>query len=244
MASCDAVSLDRNRGAKRAREARAQLELHPLEPLPGLLDCVEQRAGLPVVVATLADDVAGACTSGPLLWVNGTQAAVRQRFTLAHELGHVWCAHDGHLAVDSFATLSGKTTTPHEVQANAFAAELLIPRAALERLLPERRDPTLDEVVVLAARYGTSALMTLYRLKQTGYASAACVAALAAAIDDGAHRTAFARLGCAPLEDRLGTLEQLPYLSAPLRAGRLAAVLRGDAEAEPELARAIGRLLR
>ncbi len=242
LASCAVVSLHRNRGAKRARETRAELGLDPAAPLPCLLDCVE-RAGFRVVVTRMPDGVAGACTAGPVLWVNANEARVRQRFTLAHELGHAWCQHDGGLVVDSFATLSGKVTTPREIEANAFAAELLIPGVAIDELARPGRNPTLDEVVVIAAHYGTSASMTLYRFKQSDHADDACVAALTAAIEAREHHAASKRLGCAPLADRLGTLDELPYLSEPLRESRLGAVLRGDAEAEPALATAIARLL-
>src|SRR4051794_28357464 len=98
------AGIDANRGAKRAREARAHLGLARDEPLRCLLSSVEQRARLPVVVAALPSDVAGACfrSDSAVLWVNGAQAAVRRRFTLAHELGHVWCEHDGALEVDTF----------------------------------------------------------------------------------------------------------------------------------------------
>jgi len=236
------VSLHRNRGAKRAREARAELALDPIAPLGCLLDCVEVAAGYPVVVAPLADGLAGACWNGRVLWVNGREAAVRQRFTLAHELGHAWCAHDGKLVVDSFATLNGGTTTPHEIEANAFAAELLIPRAAIEQLIDPGSDPTLDEIVVMAAHYGTSALMALYRCSQCKRISPAGREQLEAAIAGGTHGEAFTRLGCTGLADRLGALGSLPYLSPPLEDTRLGAVLRGRAAAEPELAAAIERL--
>lgn len=236
------MSLHRNRGAKRAREARAKLGLDAAAPLACLLDVVEERAGHRVVVTRMPEGVAGACSPGPLLWVNGAEPKVRQRFTLAHELGHAWCKHDGGLLVDSIETLGGKTTTPPEIEANAFAAELLIPRVAIEELAPPGGNPTLDEVVVVAAHYGTSALMTLFRFKQFGRADDGCVAALTQAIEAGEHHEAFTRLGCALLADRLGTLEELPYLSPPLRDSRLGAVLRGDAAAEPELATAIARM--
>lgn len=239
------MSEHHNRGAKRAREARAKLGLDPIAPLPCLLECVEALAGFPVVVASLAEGVAGACTGGRLLWVNGTQALVRQRFTLAHELGHAWCKHDGKLVVDTIATLSGRDTTPYEITANAFAAELLIPRAAFEARA-SRGDPTLDEIVGVAARYGTSALMTLFRFGQHRLASSDCVAKLRAAIEAGEHGAAYERLDCETFTDRLAQLPEvggLPYLSAPLRGGRLAAVLRGEAEADPGLATAITRLL-
>ncbi len=239
------MSLHRNRGAKRAREAREELDLDPVAPLACLLDCVEKRAGLRVVVTHLPDGVAGACTSGPapVLWLNAADAKVRQRFTLAHELGHVRCKHDGKLVVESYETLSGATTTPREIEANAFAAELLIPRVAIEKLAVAGRNPTLDEVVVIAAHYGTSAIMALYRFKQFGLADDACVSSLGAAIEAKEHFAAFERLGCFALPDRLGSLEDLPYLSPALRDSRLGAVLRGDAEAEPQLATAIARVL-
>ena len=239
------MSLHRNRGAKRARQAREALGIDPAAPLEGLLDCVEERAGLRVVVTHLPEGVAGACTSGPapVLWLNAADAKVRQRFTLAHELGHVRCAHDGKLAVEVYETLNGGTTNPREIEANAFAAEFLIPQAAMQEIAVAGTDPTLDEVVTIAAHYGTSAIMVLYRFKQFGMADDASVASLLAAIEAREHFAAFDRLGCAVLPDRLGSLDELPYLSPPLRDSRLGAVLRGDAEAEPELATAIARVL-
>ncbi len=239
------MSLHRNRGAKRAREARAELGLDERSPVPCLLSCVEEQAGFPVVVAALAEGVAGACTGGRLLWVNGEQAAVRQRFTLAHELGHAWCEHDGPLVVDSYETLSGRVTTPYEVQANAFAAEFLIPKAAVLELDFPGPTRTLEEVVLVAATFGTSAIMTLLRLSLCDRADAACVAALRLRIDEREHEALYSELGCDPIDDGLGrlTADELPRLSPQLHGSRLAAVLRGDAEADPALAAAISRLL-
>src|SRR5215210_1050256 len=120
--------LHTNVGAKRARETRAALGLEQGAPVD-VLEVAEQRAGVPVVVARLPDAVAGCCWRDgerTLLWVNGAQPLVRQRFTLAHELGHLRCGHDG-MPVDSVAVVGGDTHDPREVQANAFAAELLAP---------------------------------------------------------------------------------------------------------------------
>jgi Zn-dependent peptidase ImmA (M78 family) len=121
---------DTNIGAKRARETRAELELAPADPCPCILTAVEEHLGVPVVIATLPQKIAGCCwrdRDRVVLWVNGTQAPVRQRFTLAHELGHVRCRHDMAVAADTFETLAGKTTDSREIQANAFAAEFLAP---------------------------------------------------------------------------------------------------------------------
>ena len=164
-----------------------------------MLDVVERRARLPVVVARLPREVAGACHQGPegaLLWVNGAQFRPRQRFTLAHELAHAWCRHDGHRTVDSIATLSGTTTSPLEIQANAFAAEFLVPRAAMRQLVAG--EPSLDEVVTIAAAFGVSAIVVLYRLKELRLASPARIAQLQAEIDERLHEDAFARLGLTP----------------------------------------------
>ena len=223
------ASLDTNRGAKRAREARRALGLDPLSPVGCLLTVVEERARLPVMVARLPAGVAGACfrqANGALLWVNGLQPAPRRRFTLAHELGHAWCRHEGRLELDSPATLGGATTDPVEVQANAFAAELLLPRAAVRGLFD--RPPCLDDVVVLGARHGVSALVALFRLTAGGVVRGERARRLRAEIHAGEHLAAFARLGLEPLNDRLGGIEELPYRSPALACSALGALLEGD----------------
>ena len=238
-------SHDSNRGAKRAREAREALSLDPAAPLNCVLTVVEQRARLPVVVAALPKDVAGACFRGEdgaaVLWVNGSQWRPRQRFTLAHELGHAWCEHDGRLEVDTFATLGGQTTNPYEIQANAFAAEFLVPREGMEEVIDGA--PTLDEAVLIGAHYGVSPIVVVYRLKQLGLASEARADQLMAEIDERLHISAFFRLGLRDFEDRLERLKHLPYLSPALKGTQLDAALRGEAVVDRSVAGAIDRLL-
>jgi Zn-dependent peptidase ImmA (M78 family) len=155
---------DTNIGAKRARETREAFGLDAAAPLDCLLTIVEERAGLPVIVARLGPDVAGLCYregEQAVLWVNGEQVVVRQRFTLAHELGHVRCRHSD-TPVDSPAMLAGETHDPREVQANAFAAEFLAPRAGVLELVDG--EPGLETVVEIADRFGISVTAALYRL--------------------------------------------------------------------------------
>jgi Zn-dependent peptidase ImmA (M78 family) len=238
------ASIDVNRGAKRAREARAALALDPVAPLPCVLSVVEGIGGMAVIVTGMPDDVAGACSrrpGGALLWVNGGQFKPRQRFTLAHELGHAWCEHDGRLDVDTLATIGGGTTDPLEIQANAFAAEFLVPRAGMEDVIDG--EPTLEEVVIISAHYGVSAPMVVYRLKQLRLASDRRIAKLEREVEDGLHSQLFWHLRMKPLQDRLGAIRHLPYLSPALDGTHLAAALRGEAPADAQLARAIERLL-
>jgi len=240
------ASRDGNRGAKRAREARAALGLDPAAPLHCLLSVVEERAGHPVVVTAMPGDVAGACFSDggrAVLWVNGSrsQSIPRQRFTLAHELGHAWCGHDGSVEVDTFATLSGRTSSPLEVQANAFAAEFLVPRAGLDEVVT--RAPTLEDTVVVATHFGVSAIMVLYRFKQLALVTEERAGQLEAEIEEGLHLKLTAELDLRPRRDRLARIEHLPYLSPALDGTALAAALRGDGPAGAALAGAIERLL-
>ena len=82
----------------------------------------------------------------------------RQRFSIAHELGH---AYLGHGPFDF--TSVGSRPLWQEVEANRFAAELLMPASALcERLLPSERTPEqisrLCDVSLHAARVRAEAL--------------------------------------------------------------------------------------
>jgi Zn-dependent peptidase ImmA (M78 family) len=237
------AGIDTNRGAKRARESRAALGLDPAAPLACVLE-VAERVGS-VVVAALPDGVAGACYrdgEAAVLWVNGEQAARRQRFTLAHELGHAWCRHEGRLEPDTFETLSGRTSDPFEVQANAFAAEFLVPRAGMQARV--EGEPTLDDVVRIAADYGVSAIVVVYRLKLLKLASDAQIVRLAREVEEGMHHALFDFLGLTPLDDRLARIGRLPYLSPALDRTLLGAALRGEAAVGRELSSAIATLMR
>jgi hypothetical protein len=179
----------------------------------------------------LHEGVAGCCWRDGervVLWVNGRQALVRQRFTLAHELGHVRCGHAGAVAVDTYATLAGQTTDSREVQANAFAAELLAPAAGV-RAAVAGREPTLDDVVLLAARYGISAIAALYRLDTLGLSRR--VGVLKREVEEGLVEAVWARLAPAVADDALAALRlgDLPRLSPALAGGALAAVVGGRA---------------
>ena len=72
--------------------------------------------------------------------------------------------HD--VPVETFETLGGKSTDAREVQANAFAAELLAPADGVRATVDG--EPSLEDVVLIAARYGISAIAALYRLNTLG----------------------------------------------------------------------------
>ena len=225
-------SKDTNVGAKRARRTREALRLDLAAPLDCVLTLVEASLELPVVIAALPAGIAGCCWRDGervVLWVNGTHAQVRQRFTLAHELGHLRCGHDGTMAVDTFATLAGQTTDSREVQANAFAAELLAPAGGVRAMLAGQ--PTLEDVVLVAARFGISTIAALYRLNTLGLAPR--YGRLRREIDARLHDEVWLRLRPVAVTDAITVAARdprsLPRLSPALAGSALAAMIAGAA---------------
>jgi Zn-dependent peptidase ImmA (M78 family) len=117
----------------------------------------------------------------PVIGVNTAHATVRQRFTVAHELGH-WALHPGRLVifdrpmrVNRRDSVSAMATDREEIQANAFAAALLMPerivRQRVSELPPdEGRDP--DRAAArLASVFDVSTLAMSFRLINLGLAS-------------------------------------------------------------------------
>jgi|SoiMethySBSTD1v2_1073268.scaffolds.fasta_scaffold244261_1 Zn-dependent peptidase ImmA (M78 family) len=238
-------SLYSNRGAKRAREARAALTDDPAAPLECVLAVAEEAMETPVIVAELPEAIAGACcrsASGAVVWVNGAHGLPRRRFTLAHELGHLWIGHEVGVEVDDIQTLKGTTTNPLEIEANAFAAAFLVPAAGLRERV--NGSPSLDDVVILAADYGVSAIMLTYRLKQLELASPQRIRRLEEEIAEDLHRQAYERLEPPTPEDGLSRINELPYLSPALNGSLLDAALKGDAAVDRSTGAAIDRLMR
>jgi Zn-dependent peptidase ImmA (M78 family) len=123
----------------------------------------------------LGSDVSGVLVrkaEGMVIGVNRRHAKTRQRFTAAHELGHALLHrgtevhHDAVFRVNLRSDLSSQGVDAEEVEANHFAASLLMPRSFLEddpdAFLCEAEDAA--SVALLAGRYGVSAHAMALRL--------------------------------------------------------------------------------
>jgi Zn-dependent peptidase ImmA (M78 family) len=129
-----------------------------------------------------ADDISGllyrAADSAAVIGVNSNNAKVRQRFTIAHELGHLILHErqelilDRHVQVNFRDTTSSTATNQEEIEANQFAAELLMPQDLLERslqsLLAGRPLTDIDLVRRLASRFEVSHQAMEFRLASVG----------------------------------------------------------------------------
>jgi Zn-dependent peptidase ImmA (M78 family) len=213
-------------------------------PLPDLLAATE-RGGAHVVLLDLAEGVAGAYIAKPgcpLVFVNGDQAIARQRFTLAHEFGHLRMGHRS--VVDKQVAISGHLHDPDEVCANAFAAEFLMPRDAVAGWAGEhvRGAVTLEDVVALAYEYGVSAQAARYALETAKVLSDGRRSGqLDEEIDSGLYLEVAPRLDLRPVQDELAdTQGRLPRIPASLRSSALGDLLAGTLDSEG-LAGRLGR---
>ena len=177
----DAVALmaggrDRTDASERARTAKievtalALLERHDLLQEPVDVIALAQRMNITVYKATFeANGISGAIAKrtekSGRIWVNRLEALTRQRFTIAHEIGH-WVLH--MVAGDALSDpqkliewrLDVDEMSIREVEANRFAAALLMPaplvRSALEQLG--------SDVERLAQRFDVSTVAMTRRL--------------------------------------------------------------------------------
>ena len=239
------AGLARNTGAKRAREARADLGCTREGPLPDVLVAIEDRGGAHVVVLDLPEGVAGAYVARadcPLLFVNGHQALARQRFTLAHEFGHHRMGHSS--VVDEQRAISGQLHDPNEVRANAFAAEFLMPRDAVRAWGRDHVHGavTLEHVLLLACEYGVSAQAARYALHNADVLSDARRAEqLDEEIAAELHVELAQRLGLKTPQDELADAAgRLPRIPNALRNSALGDLLAGMIDADG-LAQRVGR---
>jgi len=107
----------------------------------------------------------------PVIGVNSIHPPNRQRFTIAHECGHLLLhkaeVHvDRQLHVHRRDEMSSLAVDPDEIEANRFAAELLIP---YEMIMADLKGRQIDiendnQIRDLAEKYGVSAQSMTLRL--------------------------------------------------------------------------------
>lgn len=95
-----------------------------------------------------------------VIGVNSNHPKVRQRFSIAHELGHYIMGHDNMEYIDE----TFDKPTDKEQEANKFAAKILMPRSMLKKDI-EKND---YDIPSLAKRYEVSEQAMSIRLLETG----------------------------------------------------------------------------
>lgn len=136
---------------------------------PVNVERIARLCGVRVVKHELSEALSGAILEnedGPVIAVNLSQVEGRQRFTVAHELGHHLLRHHDRFHVD----LSAHTEVGeppgynwlHEREANEFAAQLLMPTGMVKEMA-ESMTPR-----ALARKFKVSPMAMSYRLTNLG----------------------------------------------------------------------------
>ncbi|NUV69973.1 ImmA/IrrE family metallo-endopeptidase [Streptomyces sp. CAI-121] len=134
----DGAPHEQGEGLARALRDRMGLGF---DDLPAELDAfaalLEQKLGVNVAFESFQEGLDGLCVSRDafrLILVSSRVAATRQRYTLAHELGHLVAGDSQDIKVDE--NVWG-VRTPMETRANAFAAAFLMPAETLRETVRE-----------------------------------------------------------------------------------------------------------
>lgn len=161
------------------------------DPIPKLAEFLEER-GIKVLAFGLADSISGMTAKigrkggrfVPVIVINANHPGERQRFTLAHELGHL--------------VLEPAKDVDFDRAADRFAGAFLVPAAAL---LPEvgrrRHEVPLGELLRLKRLFLASMQCLIYRLRDLGVITPTLCAVL------------FARMS--KLNIRMKEPEELPH---------------------------------
>lgn len=159
---------------EKAEALLTQLKINKLPINPKI--CAE-KLDLTVEAAILEDDISGIFlseNSEHYIIYNKNEGTLRQRFTIAHELGHFILHKDSGVFVDrkSTALYRNSSSATGEVlkerEANAFAAALLMPKEMLEKELSSLSESE-DIVETLADKFKVSKPAMSFRLSNLGY---------------------------------------------------------------------------
>ena len=162
--------LDLNTKAQELRELLGEDANSPVD----IFSLVSQIEGLTLVLHDLGKNISGMCVKDneiKLIAINSTMSYGRQRFSLAHELYHLYYDDTSGFNVCS-KILNSKSE--NEKCADQFASYFLAPykslKAAIKKAAPEG-SMSMQEVIALEQYFGMSHLAMFWRLVSEGYLS-------------------------------------------------------------------------
>lgn len=160
------------------QRARDLLDRLKIQNVPVPVDKIARAIGAQVVFSPLDDELSGMVlvkADRTLIGVNSLHHPNRQRFTIAHEIGHLDLHRSfiiDQIHVDKKFTVlmrdpnSTTGTDRLEIEANRFAAELLMPEWAVRRVL-EHKSIDIDDdrtIADMAKKFRVSRQALQYRL--------------------------------------------------------------------------------
>ncbi len=162
------------------RKAAELLQIAKVRKAPVPVERLARLAGAEIHYEPFDGEVSGLLhrqRHGPtIIGVNSAHAGTRQRFTVAHELGHLILHRDETFHVDEMPVIrfrneeSSQATNAEEIEANQFASELLMPEKLLFKELSKLASGITPDVAirVLAKRFQVSEQALTLRLTRLG----------------------------------------------------------------------------
>lgn len=164
---------------KRAIEAAQSLLRKHQYSIPVDVHQIALDLGLTVIERDLEDQVSGMLVikkGRGTIAINENQHLNRQRFSIAHEIGH-YLLHrdDGQVFIDATPvffrdTASAEGRSLQEIAANRFAAELLMPEQNMREILHNQPIDVFDDTAIrrIANQFGVSSQALTIRLTRLG----------------------------------------------------------------------------
>lgn len=160
------------------RKADRLLEEAKLKHPPVNLEKLAKVLGIAVRLGPMPEELSGFllhAEDGPIVGINSLHSKTRQAFTFAHECGHFLLHPKANFVDRGFYfrdARSAHATDPREIEANQFAAALLMPTRFIDSVLKDRSIDIEDERTVkeFAKVFGVSAQAFTFRLINLGLA--------------------------------------------------------------------------
>jgi Zn-dependent peptidase ImmA (M78 family) len=158
------INLIDERARSTARHLRE--DLHISDETKINLDSIIDSLNISFKKADLGEGILGACKVlglKKLIVIRPDFNSVHQeRFTIAHELGHILIHYGSHYCKKENFNM-WRSASDKESEANAFAAELLLPQRAMINIL-SKKDISISMIKNVAEHYQTSMSATAIRL--------------------------------------------------------------------------------
>jgi Zn-dependent peptidase ImmA (M78 family) len=160
------------------RQAQSLLRENRIHEPPVRLESIAKRLGITIKFEPFEEDISGVLyrdQNATIIGVNSFQHPNRQRFTIAHEIGH-FVLHEIDVHVDKGYRMvlrdgtSSQAIDALEIDANRFAAELLMPENMVRKDVRELLHDIEDEagLQTLAHRYKVSSQAMAFRVSNLG----------------------------------------------------------------------------
>lgn len=132
-------------------------------------DVIKSFGDIKLVYKPMDANQSGSLTNIDGKWIiciNENHNIKRQRFTLAHELGHYILHKEKNVEFVDTAFFRSDEMDSIEYHANEFAARLLMPETSVRELIDNEH---IKNIGILAERFGVSSAAMKYRVLSLGY---------------------------------------------------------------------------